>query len=110
MNIDRLGCDDKIVKVEGWAFVAGMNSAEDDIFIVLKSEGKAHVFVPDKRVRPEVATHFKNSDACDSGFFLGIEKQDLAPEHYKVGILIKSGKTYAFQYTDKIITIEPAVT
>jgi len=90
--------------------MAGMSSAESDIFIFLESDKKNHVFVPDKRLRPDVATHFKTFDACDSGFFLGIAKQGLEADHYKVGILIKSGKTYAFQYTDKRITIEAAVT
>ena len=41
----------------------------------------------------------------DSGFFAFIPKGDLEAGQYKIGIYIKKDNTNAFQYTDKIITI-----
>ena len=106
MNIDRLESDEKILEIEGWAFIDGTNSEKSDIYVVLESDKKTHIFVPDKRLRPDVAGHFRSSDFYDSGFFLGIAKHSLEPDQYKVGILIKRDKTDAFKYTDKTVTIE----
>ena len=106
MNIDRLEKDDNILKIEGWAFInKGANSEETDTYVVLKSDKKIHTLVPDKKLRPDVAAYFNNSNLYDSGFFLGISKYSLDPGEYKIGVLIKKDKTDAFQYTDKTINI-----
>ena len=106
VNIERFECDDKIMKMEGWAFVAGESIERSDIYVVLKSDKKVLVFIPEKNVRRDVASHFRSMDVYDSGFQIGIARHCLESGEYKVGILVKGDKGDAFQFTDKIITIE----
>lgn len=109
LSIDKLEEDGEIVKnikIEGWAFINGTGSEESNCYIILKSDKKFYIFDSYKRKRPDVTAHFKTMNFDDSGFFAFIPKGDLEAGQYKIGIYIKKDNTNAFQYTDKIITID----
>lgn len=112
VSIDRLEEDAQIVKnmrIEGWAFINGTSPENSNCYIILKSDKKFYIFDSHKRKRPDVTAHFKTMNLDDSGFFSFIPKGDMEAGQYKIGIYIKKGRVDAFQYTDKIITVDSSL-
>ena len=105
MHIDKLEEDEKLIKIEGWAFANNISTEQDDICIVLKSPGGKQVLLTDKRIRGDVAAHFKDSKLFNSGFYTAVARGSLKPGQYKIGILIKTDDQWALQYTDQTMCI-----
>jgi len=105
MHIDRLEEGEKLIKIEGWAFANEIITEQNDICIVLKSPGEKQVLLTDRRIRGDVAAHFKDSNLRNSGFYTAVARGSLKPGQYKIGILVKNDNQYAFQYTDKTMRV-----
>ena len=93
------------LEINGWAFSKGHDSANSEIYIVLKSTHRTYVFTTETVIREGVTQHFKelglNLDY--SGFTALIPARRIANGAYTVGIYITKGDIEALQYTDRVV-------
>ena len=97
---------ERVYRNRGWAFIEGHDSADSEIYIVLKSAGRTYVFTTETVIREGVTQHFKELDLnLDySGFAALIPARRIANGAYTVGIYITKGDIEALQYTDRVVT------
>jgi hypothetical protein len=102
--IDRyLTNGDTIVEITGWAFIKDKGSANNQVYIVLKSSNRTDIFDTQTVIRPDVAENFKmpNLDLEYSGFTALIPARDIRNGKYTIGIYIRKGDVEALQYTNR---------
>ena len=103
--IDDLAVATHTLEINGWAFIEGHDSMNNEIYIVLKSGNRTYIFDTMEQKRPDVTTHFKelglNLDY--SGFAALIPARKIANGEYTVGIYITKGDIEALSYIDKVV-------
>ena len=104
-SIDKLEVTTGIVEINGWAFIEGYDSVDNEKYIVLKSADRTYVFTTETMTREGVTRHYEelNLNLDSSGFAALIPVRKIANGEYTVGIYIKKGDIEAMQYTDKRI-------
>jgi len=103
--IDQFQAGAPTLEMNGWAFIEGHDSVNNEIYIVLKSSGRVYVFTTETVIRKGVTEYFEelglNLDY--SGFAARIPATKVAGGKYAVGLYITKGDTEALQYTDKVV-------
>ena len=103
--IDQFRVTTHTLEINGWAFIKGHDSVNNEIYIVLKSADRTYVFTTGTVIREGVTRHFKelglNLDY--SGFAALIPAGKIANGEYTIGIYIMKGDIEALQYTDRAI-------
>ncbi len=96
----------KAVEIRGWAFIEDQDSENSDVYIVLESADRRHIFDTMVHMRPDVTEHFAETglELDCSGFLALIPARRIADGEYTVGIYIRKGDAEALQYTDRTIT------
>jgi len=106
-HIDKLTTDGRsAVDVQGWAFIEGEDSENNEVYIVLKSGGETYIFDTMVQTRPDVTQYFKELDLnLDySGFVALLPARKITDGEYTVGIYITKGDIEALEYTNKAVT------
>ena len=93
------------VEVQGWAFIDGHDSADSEVYIVLRSGRRTYVFDTMVRMRPDITLLFEdlNLDLDYSGFFATIPARRIRDGRYNMGLYIKKGDAEALQYVDNSV-------
>ena len=103
--IDDLAVATHTLEINGWAFIEGHDSMNNEIYIVLKSADRTYVFTTETVLRVGITQHFKelglNLDY--SGFAATIPLRKIASGEYSVGIYITKDDIEALQYTDRVV-------
>ena len=104
-SIDKLEVTTGILEINGWAFIEGYDSVDNEKYIVLKSADRTYIFTADTMIRVDVTQAFNelNLNLDYSGFTALIPVREIANGEYTVGIYIRKGDIEAMQYTDKRI-------
>jgi len=105
--IDDISTDSRTtVEITGWAFIEGMDSENNEVYIVLKSSSRTYILDTMVMIRIDITQYFEelglNLDY--SGFKVLIPARKIANGEYTVGIYIEKGDIDALQYTNKAIT------
>jgi len=104
--IDKLITDGRsAVDVQGWAFIEGEDSENNEVYIVLKSGGETYIFDTMVQERPDITQAFKNLglNLDYSGFIALIPARKISDGEYSVGIYIKKADIEALVYTNKAV-------
>jgi hypothetical protein len=104
-NVDKVNSAREFVAVAGWAFPAGQNSLNADIYIVLQSKNQSYVFRTQKVKRGDVSAAAGDDRVMDSGFKATLFKHYVADGEYTIGILIKNDAGIYFQSTDQHVKL-----
>ncbi|MBW6410267.1 DUF6056 family protein [Clostridium weizhouense] len=85
---------EKQLKVIGWAAIENMQSENNDISILLKSDSKTYKFITNKYKRKDVSEYYNNSKYEDTGFLLDISdaKKIIENGTYVIGVCIKDNE------------------
>ena len=94
-----------MLEINGWAFIKGHDSVNNEIYIVLKSAHRTYIFTAETEIRVDVTQAFKelNLNLDYSGFRALIPARKIANGEYTVGIYITKDDIEALQYTGKAI-------
>jgi len=104
-SIDKLEVTTRALEINGWAFIEGHDSVNNEIYIVLKSAGRTYIFTAETMIREDVTQAFKelNLNLDQSGFRALIPARKIANDEYSVGIYIRKGDIEALQYTGRVV-------
>ena len=104
-SIDELKVTTRALEINGWAFTEGQDSANSEIYIVLKSADRTYIFTAETMIREDVTQAFKelNLNLDYSGFMALIPAKKVANGEYTVGIYITKDDIEALQYTDRVV-------
>jgi hypothetical protein len=95
----------QMLEINGWTFIKGHDSINNEIYIVLKSADRTHIFTTDTVIRRDVTQARKelglNLDY--SGFAALIPGSKIANGDYTVGFYIRKGDVEALQFTSKAV-------
>lgn len=80
------------VKLEGWAYLKGISSANNQIFVLLISDRNSYIFEVSTIKRPDVTSSFKEFNYDHSGFSISIPYIVLDRNEYDVFLYLKKGK------------------
>jgi hypothetical protein len=98
--------EENSVKLSGWCFLKGMDATFQTSYLLLKKEGKVHVFEMDSEIREDVTKYFNelklNLDS--SGFITQISMENFEKGNYKIGIYIKNGDQAGMIFSKKYIS------
>lgn len=102
---NRVGSDANKIDIIGYAFIGGVNTKNNRIFVCLKSCSYSYVFDTFIVPRPDVTENFAYLDLnLDlAGYKAMIPLEKIENGTYKVGIYIKKGRMEALQYTDMVV-------
>jgi hypothetical protein len=73
---------------DGWAFREKYDNDHIIIKALLRSEGKVYQLATDNQLRPDLPAVFNRSDLINMGFSATVNKSQLPPGDYQLGILI----------------------
>jgi hypothetical protein len=104
-GLDRYEYNSELLEIEGFAFIEGYNTENNQIFVVLKSYNQTYVFntIPNKRNDVTQAYSTLNLNLDDSGFKTFIPRDKIAENGYNMGICIIKGDVQAFEYTNRLL-------
>jgi hypothetical protein len=104
-SVDHFESAAGVVEIYGWAFIEDHDSANSEIYIVLKSTDRTYVFTTETVVRESVTEQFKELglNLDNSGFSALIPTWKIASGEYSVGICIEKNDVEALVYTNKAI-------
>ena len=104
-SIDKLEVTTRMLEINGWAFIEGHDSVNNEIYIVLKSAYRTYIFTAETEIRVDVTQAFKelNLNLDYSGFMALIPAKKVANGEYTVGIYITKDDVEALQYTDRVV-------
>ncbi|HEY5826517.1 MAG TPA: DUF6311 domain-containing protein, partial [Cyclobacteriaceae bacterium] len=104
-GIDITANNEEELRLEGWGFLENKHLPSNKIQIVLSSRFSNYSFNVARKLRPDVASYFKDSTLSSTGFRVKIKKADLDKGVYTAGVIILDSlaKTEYFHTSDKII-------
>jgi hypothetical protein len=91
----------------GWVFINGMDTDDNKISLVLKSDERNYFITTILEDRPDVTAHFNNNFNLDnSGFSVFVSKDKIEKGSYRIGFSIqKDDVMEALQFSDRTINI-----
>ena len=106
LSIETIRDNEKEIDLAGWAFPSSGICPSCKNFVFLSSPEKNYEVEFFSNPRPDVVTFFKNDTSLlYSGIKVGIQKSDLLPATYNVGVIMRDtihNKEY-FSLSDKLI-------
>ncbi|MEQ8304009.1 MAG: hypothetical protein RIB47_11500 [Cyclobacteriaceae bacterium] len=100
--------DDLIIIDNGWAYIDGFNTENNQTYIVLKSDSLELTFDTYWHVRPDVTAAKGGHNLDRSGLTCLIPKSQIPDGKYRIGVLIKKSRRLrsdiqAFELTNKFV-------
>jgi hypothetical protein len=93
-NMENINSDDKMLMIQGWAFLKNRSAEDCSIGIILKKEADLYEAMAEPMLRPDITAHFKNLYKLDkAGFTIKISKNAVPKGRYQLGVFIKDNKT-----------------
>ena len=86
--IDHIDVGKDYLVIEGWAFFKD-DSTDSDSFLVLESNSNTYVYDTSEVFRSDLGTVFKSSAFENRGFLATINLENIDPDNYQVGVLVK---------------------
>lgn len=84
--IDNVNESSNRIIVDGWAFLKGDQEQNVETNVILKNKGSYYRIGAAAISRPDIASHFKNPNLQNSGFFTSMEVDKLVAGSYTIGI------------------------
>lgn len=105
-NIDLFNENDSNIMIRGWGYIKGISCKNTQIYLCFKSEYKTYFYYTANVMRPDVTKHFGTLNFDDSGFSNMINKKELKPGNYRIGLyIIKDDTLKVLQFTEYQFTI-----
>jgi len=106
-HLEAIEQSDKIIKINGWGFIQGMNADDQKSYLLLKKNDKVTVFSMGVQIRKDVTSYFKASkvNLDSAGFTTQVSTENLEKGHYLVGLYIEKANHTGIIYSDKYVDI-----
>jgi hypothetical protein len=106
-HLHALRQDEDLLIVSGWA-VAGTSALRQEVEVVLASQGGALFFPAQEVLRVDLPQHSERlaRRLAPSGFRALISTDDLEAGDYRLGILVRKGKTEHLTWQHQPVRIE----
>ncbi len=104
--VDELTVTRRSAFIRGWAALPGVDSARDQIHIVLRSAAASYIFTTVNAQRPDVADAFHEPGWQRSGFVFARRRDRLPSGDYQLGFLIKHGSATDYIMTEHRLVLE----
>ncbi|MEY4938470.1 MAG: hypothetical protein RIQ93_205 [Verrucomicrobiota bacterium] len=96
---DRITVDDRMISIEGWAGFPDRKSLPQQIHVILRSTKSNRLYTTLSVERGDVEAVHHQQAWRQSGFHFLARRWLIPPEHYQVGLLIRSDKGNEFVMT-----------
>lgn len=102
-NLEKITNSNKIMNIQGWAFLKSKPTKNDSVFLALTNENNTYLLKTSTVERPDVSDYFKNNNLSNSGFKITIMTENMIAGNYSVLIGIKSLNKLYFQSANQPI-------
>ncbi len=93
--VENVVSSESVVEISGWAFLEGMDCAEQEVFVQLTGENGTKTFTTESRERADVAEAYESDDYLESGYLARIPAAELEEEAYTLELFVKNGDQLA---------------
>lgn len=108
VSIDNIKEIEDSFLIEGWAFLDGLNTKEQTIFIGLKdqSNNETNYFSANQILRYDLSPFFKKSGLSYGGFSARIKKNMIKNTTFRISVVALNKEEISFKETDKTLKKE----
>lgn len=92
--------------IDGFAALEGLDTKNQNVYIVLSNNGKQTAFLTNDEFRPGLSTYFDLQNMDYGGFFVRVKKEYIVNGNSEIHILVQNGETKKIIKTDKSLIKE----